>query len=134
MEEKLKFVTLARTGRFTITELCDQCGINRKTGHKYLLRYAQSGSVGLNEHSRRPKGSPGATDPTLERLILGERRRHPTWGPKKLRVLLERNHGIESPPARSTIGLILTYGSPNPPEWDLCWSMDVGGPCMFALG
>jgi len=107
MEEKLKFVTLARTGRFTITELCDQCGISRKTGHKYLLRYAQSGSVGLNEHSRRPKGSPGATDPTLERLILGERRRHPTWGPKKLRVLLERNHGIESPPARSTIGLIL---------------------------
>jgi hypothetical protein len=33
-------------------------------------------------------------------LILSERRRHPTWGPKKLRVLLERVHGIENAPAR----------------------------------
>jgi transposase len=90
MEEKLKFVMLARTGRFTVSE---QFGISRKTGHKYLVRYAEDGSVGLNEHSRRPRGSPGATDKSVEGLILKERRRHPTWGPKKLRVLLERDQG-----------------------------------------
>ena len=40
-------------------------------------------------------------------LILAERRLHRTWGPKKLHKVLEVKHGIESPPARSTIGEIL---------------------------
>ncbi len=42
-----------------------------------------------------------------ERLIVSERRLHPTWGPKKLRVVLERKHAIEAPPAVSTLGEIL---------------------------
>ena len=107
MEEKLKFVTLARTGRFTVAELCREFGISGKTGHKYLARYAEFGSAGLSEHSRRPKSSPASTDSAVEGLILKERRRHPTWGPKKLQEVLQRDHGIERPPARSTIGLIL---------------------------
>jgi transposase InsO family protein len=40
-------------------------------------------------------------------LILAERRLHRTWGPKKLHKVLEVKHGIESAPARSTIGEIL---------------------------
>jgi transposase InsO family protein len=108
MEEKLKFVMLAQTGRFTVSELCEQFGISRKSGHKYLSRYSAMGRAGLTENSRRPKASPGSTDESVQRLILSERRRHPTWGPKKLRVLLERVHGIENAPARSTIGLILS--------------------------
>ena len=39
MDEKERFVTLARTGRFTLTDLCRDFGISRKTGHKYLERY-----------------------------------------------------------------------------------------------
>ncbi len=39
MTEKEKFAVLARTGRFTIKELCRDFGISRKTGHKYLQRY-----------------------------------------------------------------------------------------------
>jgi putative transposase len=108
MEEKLRFVTLAQTGRFTISDLCEQFGISRKSGHKYLSRYAQWGRSGLAERSRRPKGSPWATDKSVEALILKERRGHRTWGPKKLRVLLERDHGIERAPACSTIALILS--------------------------
>ena len=38
MTEKEQFITLARTGRFTISELCKDYGISRKTGHKYLKR------------------------------------------------------------------------------------------------
>jgi transposase InsO family protein len=107
MDEKLKFVTLARTGRFSLSELCLDHGISRKTGHKYLTRYAESGAAGLQEHSRRPKSSPASTDAAVEALIVKERRGHPSWGPKKLWVILQRDHGIEQPPARSTIGLIL---------------------------
>jgi hypothetical protein len=74
--------------------LCEQFGISRKSGHKCLSRYSAMGRAGLTENIRRPKASPGSTDESVQRLILSERQRHPTWGPKKLRVLLERVHGI----------------------------------------
>lgn len=48
MNEKERFVMLAQTGRFTITDLCKDFGISRKTGHKYLHRY---------EHEDPEKGS-----------------------------------------------------------------------------
>jgi transposase-like protein len=36
MEQKQQFVSLAGSGDFTVTELCGQFGISRKTGHKWL--------------------------------------------------------------------------------------------------
>jgi hypothetical protein len=41
-------------------------------------------------------------------LILKERGKHPTWGPKKIRDLLMKVHGIELPPQESTIALVLS--------------------------
>lgn len=108
MTEKERFVTLARTGRFTIKELCRDFGISRKTGHKYLDRYACLGRAGLQEHSRRPKSSPTGTSDAVEALILKERRKHPTWGPKKIHELLLRVHGLEKRPHINTIGNILS--------------------------
>jgi len=103
----LRFAGQAQTGRFTIKGLCRECGIGRKTGYKSLARYAESGRAGLEERSRRPQSSPASTEREIEALILKERRKHPRCGPKKRRFLLQRDHGIERPPARSTIGLIL---------------------------
>lgn len=107
MEQKQRFVSLAATGRFTVTELCADFHVSRKTGHKWLRRYRQLGSVGLHARSRRPRGCAHQTAEQIERLILRERRRHRTWGPKKLRRLLRRDHGIRRPPACSTIAAIL---------------------------
>ena len=70
MTEKERFVTLVQTGRFTITELCTDFGISRKTGHKYLQRYEAEGRAGLNERSRRPKVCPAMTGEAVEQLIL----------------------------------------------------------------
>jgi DNA-binding Xre family transcriptional regulator len=36
MDEINRFVILAQRERFTITELCEQFGISRKTGYKHL--------------------------------------------------------------------------------------------------
>ena len=108
MSEKERFVILAKTGRFTISELCKDFGISRKTGHKYLQRYGSEGRDGLVERSRRPKSSPNATADSVEDLIVSERRKHPTWGPKKIRDLLLKIHGIERPPRESTIALVLS--------------------------
>ena len=33
MEQKQRFVSLAATGRFTLTELCADFHVSRKTGH-----------------------------------------------------------------------------------------------------
>ena len=107
MDQKLKFVHLAKSGRFTITELCEDFGISRKTGHKYLRRYQQDGASGLHERSRCPHRYANLTDKAVEKLILQDRRRHPTWGPKKLRDLLLKKHGMQRPPCCSTIGAIL---------------------------
>ena len=111
MEEIIRFVMLAQTDRFTVTDLCEQFGISRKTGYKHLERYAASGVKGLEERSHRPHAFPQRTDEVVEALIVAERRLHRTWGPKKLHRILQVKHGIEAPPARSTIGEILRrYG------------------------
>lgn len=107
MDEKMRFVQLARSGRFHICELCADFGISRKTGHKYLERFARLGSEGLADRSRRPRSSPNATVEAVERLVLKEKRLHPNWGPKKIQRLLETRHGVERPPATSTVGEIL---------------------------
>ena len=56
MIEKEQFITLARSGRFTISELCRDYGISRKTGHKYLKRYEELGVAGLKDRGTS-KGS-----------------------------------------------------------------------------
>jgi transposase InsO family protein len=61
----------------------------------------------MKELNRRPMSCPHQTPWEIEILILRERRKHKTWGPKKLRAVLISVHKIASPPAVSTIGAIL---------------------------
>ena len=84
MEQKQQFVSLAVSGRYTVTELCLEFGISRKTGHKWLRRHGENGMAGLEDRSRAPKSVTGRTADDVERLIVCERRLHPTWGPKKI--------------------------------------------------
>lgn len=107
MEEIIRFVSLANSGRFSLLELCEDFGISRKTGYKHLARYETEGLSGLQPRSCRPKHCPHKTDEEVERLVIEERKAHPRWGPKKLRDVIEIKHGIESPPACSTLGAIL---------------------------
>lgn len=106
-EQRLKFVTLANSGRFSITELCEEFGVSRQCGHKWLNRHAVGGAGALADASRAPHSVPLRTEEAVERLVVSERRLHPTWGPKKIRAVLERKHSIEQPPAVSTLGEIL---------------------------
>jgi transposase InsO family protein len=107
MEEIIRFVMLANSERFTLTDLCEQFGVSRKTAYKHLARFSAAGLKGLQPRSHRPLRFPQRTDAEVEALILAERRLHRTWGPKKLQVVLETKHGIAAPPACSTIGAIL---------------------------
>lgn len=107
MEQKQQFVSLAGSGHFTVTELCGQFGISRKTGHKWLARHAEGGMKALADRSRAPKSVTCRTAREVERLICTEKRLHSTWGPKKIHQVLMTKHGLESPPVVSTVGEVL---------------------------
>lgn len=107
MEQKQRFVSLAGSGHFTMTELCRDFGISRKTGHKWAARHAAEGMKGLEEHSRAPKSVTCRTTGEVERLICTEKRLHSTWGPKKIHRILMTKHGLETPPVVSTVGEVL---------------------------
>jgi hypothetical protein len=53
MDERLQFVTL-RLPAETMSGLCREFGISRKTGYKIFDRYQQWGVQGLTDRSRRP--------------------------------------------------------------------------------
>lgn len=107
VKERAKFVVEARHGSWTMTELCQRYDISRKTGYLWLARFEAEGNAGLEERSRRPHVSPGATDPAVVTLLVRERRRHPHWGPKKLLARLRRRFPDLQLPARSTVCRIL---------------------------
>jgi putative transposase len=89
-----------------LTDLCREYGISRKTGEKFKKRFRELGPVGLADQSRAPKLIPHKTPPELVEVLVAERRLHPTWGPRKLKEVLERRLGHVFP-APSTIGDVL---------------------------
>jgi transposase InsO family protein len=88
-----------------MAELCRAFSVSRKTGYKWWKRFEEGGLSGLGDRSRRCHEHRNSTDPTMVAMVVAVRKRHPTWGPKKLHAWL-RGKGYE-PPARSTIGAIL---------------------------
>ena len=105
MDLRTEFMNRVMRGE-KVTDLCREFGIARKTGDKYKQRFKRLGVAGLADQKRAPKVIPHRTPPELAEVILAERRRHPTWGPKKLKDVLERR--LERPlPAVSTIGEVL---------------------------
>lgn len=108
VNERLKFVAAAQAGRLSMTELCEQYGISRKTGYKLLGRYERDGPEGLRDHSRAARWHPNQTPAESEAAILRVRKAHPTWGSKKILATLERESALDELPARSTIDAVLT--------------------------
>src|SRR3954466_1968660 len=81
---RAQFVEEFESCLYTLTELCARYGISRKTGYKWIERFAAEGVEGLADRSRRPKSSPHQTEEDLEAALVEVRRTHPTWGPRKL--------------------------------------------------
>ncbi|MEQ8818951.1 MAG: IS481 family transposase [Sumerlaeia bacterium] len=105
--EKVQFIAAWRTNQDSMAELCRQFGISRKTGYKIVARWRAEEEGAFTEHSRAPKSCPWATKAPVREAILALRRKHPTWGPKKLRARLAQDHPGERWPALSTIGELL---------------------------
>lgn len=107
MEERMKFISHHLAGELSMAALCREFGISRKTGYKLVRRFRDDPATGLQDRSRAPHHHPNAVSARAEEAIVAARRRHPTWGPKKLRAWLRHREPSVRWPAASTIGEIL---------------------------
>ena len=106
-----------RADEASLAELCRQYEISRKTGYKWLQRYALEGVAGLADRSRAPHRRPGAVSEEVEAAIVALRAKRPFWGERKLKAWLERERPGESWPSASTIGAILQRRGLTVPPW-----------------
>jgi putative transposase len=107
MEERFKFILDYQEDDESFAELCRRYEISRKTGYKWLARYQKEGVEGLRDQSRAADHHPNEVLQEVAEQVLEMRRRHPHWGPAKLKVRLEREAPEIQWPAASTIGEIV---------------------------
>jgi transposase InsO family protein len=107
MDEKLRFVFEYEREEESMKALCARFGISRETGYFWLRRYRQSGLAGLVEVNRAPGRHPNQTASGIEAAVLELRQAHMTWGPRKLKRILERKQPDRGWPAASTMGEIV---------------------------
>jgi transposase InsO family protein len=107
MSERFAFITacLNRTDR--ISEICDRFGISEKTGYKWLHRFKTEGLDGLANRSHAPRRQAHQMSAEIAEQLVALRRKHPLYGPQKLRDWLTQHHPAERWPAASSIGALL---------------------------
>ena len=117
MSLRKEFVLRALGREATFSALCRQYGVSRKTGYKWLRRFKAEGVVGLVSESRRPKTSPTEMTEAMKAEIVRSRQAHPTWGAKKLRMLLMKSHGERAPAVRTIERVMREYGLIRARRW-----------------
>jgi len=150
MDQRTQFIADYLRDTLNVSELCDLYGVSRKTGYKWIDRYLRQGPAGLEARSRKPRLSPNATPDEIVQAFLEVRRRHPSWGAKKLLTIVGKRHPRWELPGRSTVCDILLrhgmvpkkknrrrIGHPGKPTSQLlapndCWSADFKG--QFKMG
>jgi transposase InsO family protein len=131
-----------------ITDVATRYGVDRRTVHRWLVRYANEGLGALADRSSRPDRCPHQVASEIEARIVALRRAHPGWGPRTILSRLRRE--LEQPPSRSSIYRCLLrhrmidhkprrrrpqdyrrWERSRPME---LWQMDVMGKVMLADG
>jgi len=109
-EERIRFMLAYRkkvlTERVTMSALCAEFGISRKTGYKFVARLEAEGWRGLVSGKRRPHSGSHWTDPAVCEAIIEVRKRE-EWGAGKILGYLEELEPNIQWPAPSTAHEIL---------------------------
>ena len=107
VSERMKFITLLQSGQRSMSSLCREFGISRKTGYKFAERFESEGVDGLKDRSRAPHVHARETPQEIRDLLIAAREKHTSWGPKKLKAWLEEKDPTLAVPYPSTIGDII---------------------------
>lgn len=108
MNERIKFIARYLAREETVTELCEEFGISRKSGYKWIERYNEGGAEALAERSRAPLTHPHAYPDEVVASLVALRQGHETWGARKLLAILRRRHPELALPAPSTVNEMLS--------------------------
>ena len=104
MNQRIEFALKSlKTSNFR--ELCRDYGISTKTGYKWQKRLLEHGTGGMEEQSRRPRSSPEQLGEGVVCEIVRLKRRHPAWGPRKIREIYLWAHG--NTPSESSFKRVL---------------------------
>lgn len=106
MDERVKFIARLLDGE-SMTSLCEEFGISRKTGYKILERYQDIGTGAFTDRSRRPIRLANQLPLQVEKFILNMKKEYPSWGARKIREKLIRKFPDIRTPAKSTIHAVL---------------------------
>jgi len=87
----------------TMSELCEECGVSRKTGYKWYQRYMESGSKGLADQSKAPTTPNRKYSNAQLMKALELKQKYPRFGPKKILALLKRYHPEEHWPCATRL-------------------------------
>jgi len=107
VDQRILFVRDVLCGEASKSELCRRYGISRPTGDKWLERFAEHGLAGMEDVSSARHCHANQVAEELAEMLMALRRRHMTWGPRKLLAYLERRYEGVKWPAASTIGELL---------------------------
>ena len=78
-------------------------GVSRRTLHGWLARYEAGGLEGLVDRSHRPGSCPHQMPGEVEALVLELRRRHPSWGPRRIAFEIARGGRVGRAPSESAV-------------------------------
>ncbi len=91
-ELRLAFVHQVVTLHRSVPQACADFRISRKTGYKWLRRYRERATDGLDDAPRRPHRSPARSPDDTEAAILRIRDTY-GWGPRKIHAYLKAETG-----------------------------------------
>ncbi len=94
-EQRLQVVQAYVSGHSSMTDICKQYGISRKTAYKWCQRFLEQGEEGLKDLSKaRHVSNNYYTAEQIDRAI-DFKLRHRNWGPKKILVKLKEKYPYE---------------------------------------
>jgi transposase InsO family protein len=131
-----------------VTDVATRYGVDRRTVHRWVLRYVNEGLGALADRSSKPDRCPHQMAPVIEARIVALRRAHPGWGPRTIGSKLRKE--LDDPPSRSSIYRCLVRHRLIEPKtrrrrpqdykrWERSrpmelWQMDVMGGVMLEDG
>lgn len=102
-----EFIRRSMEADRNMSALCEEFGISRKTGYKWIKRHLDEGC--LEDRNRRPLRINSKTADWVEKLIIETRHERPRWGAQKIQIYLGRK-GYPMPCVRTVNNILKRNG------------------------
>jgi transposase InsO family protein len=103
MIERMQFVARLQAGE-RMTDLCREFGVSRQTGYELRAKFEEFGLEAFEDQKTAPKRIPHRTSLEIRALFVEAKKKHSTWGPRKLRAWLLAKKPALVLPSANTIG------------------------------